>query len=203
MFSAMRKNGTARALLAVTVALAACSGEDATTTTAETTTTTVLTTTTVATTTTTQATTTSVDEVAAAGAHYLEIVAPGNCLIEQLTAIEDSGRDADGFMDPNAWDDMVDAGLLTLYAQSSEADIAFLEALATYEWPAIVQEDVEALIEEVSASASWALAVSESQSFDEWANLWSNPPEAVAAAVVRAKLGLESNIGSDVVDCPA
>ena len=78
-----------------------------------------------------------------------------------------------------------------------------MEALAAYEWPENVQEDVNSLIQELSAAASWALDVSESQSFDDWLALWGNPPENVSAAVVRAKLGLESNIGSEVVDCPA
>lgn len=78
-----------------------------------------------------------------------------------------------------------------------------MEALAAYDWPEEVQEDVQSLIEELSAYASWSRGISESRSFDEWADQWGNPPDFVAAAVMRAKLGLESNIGSEVPDCPA
>jgi hypothetical protein len=148
-----------------------------------------------------EATTTTVDEIAAAGAHYLEIVAPSNCVIEQIIALEDSVRSDDGYIYDDKWDDMVDGGLLTLYAEASVAEVEFLEALATYNWPDVVEEDVQSLIEEVSATASWSRSVSETQSFDEWVTIWEAPPEFVSAAVVRAKLHLESNIGSDTPDC--
>lgn len=107
---------------AVLIAITACGGTAVTATTLEpapTTTAALLTTTTTIppTTTTTEATTTTVDEIAAAGAHYLEIVAPSNCLIEQVLAIEDSVRDEDGFISADRWNEMVDAGLLPLYAK--------------------------------------------------------------------------------------
>ena len=199
-------NTTQRLLCAALIAITACGGNAVTATTLEpaptTTAAPLTTTTTISPSTTTTETTTTVDEIAAAGAHYLEIVAPGNCVIEQIEAIEVPAQ-SDGAFSAEEWDEMVDAGLLSLYAQGSEADIAFMEALAAYEWPENVQEDVNSLIQELSAAASWALDVSESQSFDDWLALWGNPPESVSAAVVRAKLGLESNIGSEVVDCPA
>jgi hypothetical protein len=132
----------------------------------------------------------------------LEIVAPVNCLIEQIIAVEDSVEDADGYISSDDWDTIVEADL-PLYAQAAEADVAFMEALVAYDWPDIVHEDVQSLIEESSAIASWSRRIAESKSFDEFAEWWGNPPEFVAGAVVRAKLGLESNIGSEVVDCPA
>ena len=186
-----------RLFLIALVALFACGTEasvESTTTAAPVTTTTIATTTT----TTVPATTTTIDVMAGSGEYYLRIVEPGNCLVDQIVAFETSITSEDGYIYDDKWDE-IQATLLPLYAEAAAADAKLVEDLSTYVWPEEVADDAARLASEVAASAQWALGFSEVANFEAWAEYPAAPPTPTAS-VVRAKLGLPTNIGMEL--CP-
>jgi hypothetical protein len=143
-----------------------------------------------------------VDVIAAAGEHYLEIVAPSNCVIDSKDQMWSAIADDAGELDSEDWD-RIQEELLPLYADLAEADIAFVEALVAYDWPESVDDDIDGLVQQVSAEAALAQDISEVASFVSFAAILSEPQEDQAnfAAIVRAKLGLATNIGATAEAC--
>jgi hypothetical protein len=74
-----------------------------------------------------------------------------------------------------------------------------VNALIDYEWPASVQENIDGLITTASAEASRFDQYAKSFSIEDWPT--SDWPSSEDAAIVRAKLGLPTNIDSDVQHC--
>ena len=74
-----------------------------------------------------------------------------------------------------------------------------MRKLTVYDWPASVQPEVDAAIAEAAEVANVSQTAAKATEFSIWANVvW---PERKAAAVLRAALGLPTNIGVDVEDC--
>jgi len=100
-------------------------------------------------------TTTTIDEIAAAADHYVEIVRPGNCAVYDWDQKWSELADQDGFLYEDDWP-RVESELLPIMAEAAEADVQFINDLVAYDWPEVVEADVEGLIKEVSEDASWA-----------------------------------------------
>jgi hypothetical protein len=198
MQSSVRSRSLVRRFLAYALLVAACGGSTVATTTLQPTTTEAPTTT-QATTTTTVATTTTVDPVVSAGAYYVESVTPSNCAGQTTETIWDDIADEEGYLYDTDWE-RIEAEMLPAYQIYAAKLVGFVEALASYEWPESVQADIEGLMSEVSAEAGWAQEVSEASSFDSFITLQNEVREFSAAAIVRAKLGLPTNIGA-TSDC--
>ncbi|MET0565170.1 MAG: hypothetical protein ABW021_01830 [Acidimicrobiia bacterium] len=162
-------------------------------------TTTEATTTTEAATTTTIATTTTVDPVVAAGTYYIESVTPLNCAGQATDPIWDEIEDEEGYISDTDWE-QIQSDLQPAYAVYAQAAVAFLEALSSYHWPENVQADIEALMAEVSAEAAWAQAMSEAGTYADFTTVNEETLDNRAAAIVRAKLNLPTNIGA-TTDC--
>ena len=195
----------AAATTTVTPSSAASTLTAASTTTAPPTTTTVQTTTTTAaptttlppTTTTEQITTTTVDLVAAA-AYYIDAVTPLNCSLQTIALIE-ADVAIDEFYDENEWPEIRDT-LLPAYKAHADTQLAFMNALLGYTWPEAVQADIDALVAETAAEANTTAAWASIATFDQFIGR-AQYPERSAATLVRAKLGLPSNVENDENYC--
>jgi hypothetical protein len=199
--------------LAVVAALtlAACSGDESTevadsppqttaapTTTTAPTTSTIATTTTIAPTTSTIATTTTIaptpEELAAA--FYLEKVAGVNCSRDllRLALAEAPGGER---IYPNEFNDFM-AAMRPAYEMNRDAALTFMNEIAVYEWPADVQSNIDALVAEMAQGAGEWDQYAKSLSTDDWPTEFT---DRNAATIVRAKLGIPSNINSQVNNC--
>lgn len=148
--------------------------------------------TTEATTTTEAVTTTTVDERAAAGAHYLELVTPLNCSLS-IVALVEGGITGDGYFYANDWPEI--QAIQPTYATYAQDVLKMMTGLIAFDgWPADVQADVDALIGELAADADYYQTLADAVTFDQWAT--TTQPESTAASIVRAKLGLETNVGT-------
>jgi hypothetical protein len=113
----------------------------------------------------------------------------------------DELADSQGFLYDTDWPE-IQAQMLPLYQVYADELVGFIEALVSYQWPESVQADIDQLTTEVSAEAGWAQEVAQSSSFDTFITLQERERPNAAAAVIRAKLGLPTNIGAET-DCEA
>lgn len=147
------------------------------------TTTVVETTTTTAAPTTTTAPGPTLDE---AGAYYLEIVAPRNCVVTKIDSYAADGMET--------WEDV--QGFLQLFGELAEADVALLDGLTSYDWPESVADTADDLAKAVSGRLPEIEAFSKLSSLEEFLDWeWDTTHEGGEAALLRSKLGLPSNIG--------
>lgn len=188
------------ALAAILVLPAGCGGDSSDSETSGSSSTTVeptTTTTTVPTTTTESTTTTSpFMTMEEAATHYLTIVAPLNCSIERLNALvlddgapylEVSETTFSGWL----------ADVPPLQQEVADQTLRWIEAMAAASWPEDLQTSIEALISESAELALYAQQWAEVATFDDLIAMNAVPyPAAPSATIVRAKLGLDSNIGS-------
>lgn len=197
----MRHQTTAAAIVsAAMLVLTSCGNGDndessTTTTVAETTTTTQATTTSTTETTTTTSPFLTIEE---AGARYLELAAPANCAIEQHNALWEEGRWAAGFSEdefPAFWPEAQ-----PLYQRAADTTLAWIEAVVAEPWPPEVQADIDTLVAQASEQATYYQRYANVETVDDFlfldGSLGATPPTATAATTVRAKLGIDSNIGS-------
>ena len=149
------------------------------------------------TTTTTAASTTTTAPPVDYGAQYLSMVKPSNCAGERFEAAGDKVPETANFDDPSIGPYRAAA------ADAAEASIQFYEALAAAQWPADLQPTVDALIEEVAAAAAWFQGIADADDNASMvAAVQAEYPAGSSASLLRAKLGLESNVGSEE-DCGA
>jgi hypothetical protein len=179
----------------------ASSTESPTTTRASTTTAASTTTTTTSTTSppTTAAPTTTIDPRQAAAEYYLQSVTPSNCYLQITQLIESEVYGKDGTLTRKEWP-AAQEKLLPAIKGLADGELTFLSALVNYDWPDDVQPDIDNLVNELSATANWHGQLASAGSFDAFVG--SPPaPQGSAATVVRAKLGLPSNVNSTVEEC--
>jgi len=141
-------------------------------------------------------TTTTMDAITVAGSHYTRIVAPYNCATAAVNAAWDELVDEEGYVYEDQWDD-IKTVLLPTYAESSVAGVAFIEALAGYDWPAVVRNDIDDLMVEITGEAGWSDNMAEATDYLNFTELNIDLTENKAATVIRAKLGIETNLGLD------
>jgi hypothetical protein len=132
---------------------------------------------------------------------YLFIVKESNCLQARTNAALDRTEGANGYFDSSDWP-AIQAELLPRFRDAAEAKIRFYQAIIATEWPADVQADMDALVAESTTEAAYFQRISESTSTDDMLLAMNNAPEnRNTAGVVRAKLGLESNVVDDTDFC--
>ena len=132
-----------------------------------------------------------------AGAYYIDIVVPGNCMTGHYNAVYDTIAEEDGYVYEDQWD-AVQSQLLPIALQLMQEEVTFMEKLTSYDWPASVQPQVDAVIAEAAEVAYVNETAAKATDFATWAN--AVVLERDAAAVLRAALGLPTNIGVDVED---
>lgn len=207
---------TATIITLTALALASCGGgsddaadttESAETSAAPSTTTTVPPTTTIAptttaatTTTSTSTTTTTVDPIAAAGAQYIALVTPANCTNELLNLMINDAY-GDEYLSENEWV-AAQPGFNEGFQAAADRSLEFMNGLIAYDWPDEVQSDVDALVAELAADAAIYQQTADAATFDGFLTVPALG-QGGAATVLRAKLGLESNIGTDTISCEA
>jgi hypothetical protein len=159
------------------------------------------------TTSTTEATTTTVATTTTApvdyAAQYMRLVAPSNCALNQMITALEGFRGVE-YIDDAIWARM-QQDLLPSIRAYSDAVIGFYEGLAAAEWPENVQADVDTLVAQLATEAAQARAAADAETHAVYVvledELWS--PDENAAGVVRAKLGLESNVTEETDYCAA
>lgn|GEM_PF-3123746 len=151
--------------------------------------------------TTTAAPTTTVDPIALAGEKYIEFVKPSNCMIGLIQILEADIIGDDGFYE-REWPKVLEQ-IVPAYKTLADDTVTFVEKLVSYDWPDEVQSDVDALVTELVQWAGWYAGLGAATSFDSWnaAIEAQIPAETGAATIVRAKLGLPSNINNDENFC--
>jgi len=133
------------------------------------------------------------------GEVYLDIVRPLNCGSQLLSVTERDAYGSDNQAYEQDWPKIQET-LLPAFRAHADALALFVEALVGYEWPLEVQPDIYALAAESSGRAGWYSSVADSPTYDSFIAA-QPPPARSAATVVRAKLGIPSNINSDVNWC--
>jgi hypothetical protein len=127
----------------------------------------------------------------AAGKKYLALVAGPNCAIDNLgakaTEIKGTGQVTEA-----QWP-KIQAELLPLFRRVSDENVHFYEGLVAQRWPAAVEADVQTLIGQLTTEAGQYRAVSESASYAAFESM-TVPTAPNTAGVIRAKLGLKSNV---------
>jgi len=155
-------------------------------------------------------TTTTIDPTVAAGAHYLEIVGPLNCSrdLYQLsddtfTANQEERWKNEFKYDENLTFKALKNEVLDNAGAYADSILEFVSALGTYVWPDNINESVDGLISQLLEEASAVSAFSKLASLDEVRN-WKYPKQTDDtnfAGVIRAKLGIPSNVNNDVNEC--
>ena len=145
------------------------------------------------------ATTTTVDPIVAAGIYYTDAATMINCGSQILFMVENDVLGADALWYPEDWPE-IQQRLQPVYKSFADDSIRFVEALVAYPWPEAVQADIDALVNEVSAQAAAFQAFASATTFDTFVSTPAAPPPN-AASVVRAKLGLPSNINTSIDAC--
>jgi hypothetical protein len=133
------------------------------------------------------------------GQQYRDLITPLNCAGDALN----SGLEAvapDGFTDAE-WPNVREP-ITAIWAEYALRVVDTVQAFVIAGWPDDLQEDIDSLVDEISQLASRADTFARSETFDDYLYAESQPelPHAVAT-VIRAKLGIETNIGVAGYDC--
>lgn len=125
---------------------------------------------------------------------YLELVTPNNCAMQLSDLVWAQEIGGDTFTE-RQWP-IVQQKVLPTYTAVADASVKWMEAMVAYDgWPADLQADIDALVAETSLWANWYATAGQLSSIDAWNTFMANPaPPFGAATVVRAKLGLPSNV---------
>lgn len=148
-----------------------------------------------ATTTTQPVTTTTEITEESAQEQYLELVKPANCALADYVTVEE----AVGAFGPEEWPDVMPQ-LIPVIDGYAKSLVTFYEGLADAEWPEDAQTSIDDLIAETSDEAAKARTLADAETFDEYLSA-PESSDSNAAGVVRAKLGLDSNLDSPVTAC--
>ena len=141
--------------------------------------------------------TTTVDPITAASL-FLDAVAPLNCSGQFLDSPDGRAYGPDGLVDEDDWPAM-QSKLLPAHATFANDEIRFMEALP-YQWPAEVQADVDAVVADAWASANFQAALGAATSFEDFFAI-PDVPQGTASTILRARLGLPSNVNTQVDFC--
>ena len=155
------------------------------------------------------ATTTTIDPTEAAGGYYLEIVSPANCLRDLYQVSADQFNKTSDERWKNEWNYDEVAYFVAFKSEVmdnarilSDGLVKFASDLGAYDWPSEVQGSIDLLIAQMlaegSAYSSWSNLNSWDQ-LEDWK--WPKSDEENYAGVIRAKLGIASNVNSDVNNC--
>jgi len=154
-------------------------------------------------------TTTTIDPIFAAGEYYLEKGTALRCTKELMTLAENTFRATQQERWEGEWNysndlfwEAVKKEILSMYAGVVNSTLLFVSDLGTYEWPTEVQASVDALMSQNLEMAENYLALSKVNSIKEYNNFkFGKIDEENHAGIIRAKLGLPSNVNDDVNYC--
>jgi hypothetical protein len=128
---------------------------------------------------------------------YLALVAGPNCAFSNLKAKATEIQGA-GPVTEAEWP-KIQAELLPLFRRVSDENVHFYEGLVAQRWPAEVTADVQTLVGQLTTEAAQYRAIADSASYAVFqAMTLPSPPNT--AGVIRAKLGLKSNV-TDPATC--
>lgn len=134
------------------------------------------------------------------GQQYLNWVAPLNCANQRTYDAERVMMGDDNQFTYEEWP-ALQPQLNSIYNDSLRAAVAFIETGAQLDWPADIQVDIDAVIADVAADGEAYRMLSTATTIDQW-NAGIDALAAggtSSAAIVRSKLGLESNLTLEVV----
>ena len=154
-------------------------------------------------------TTTTIDPTEAAADHYLEIVKPVNCAQElfnlfanQFDATSDDRWKNEFNYDETAYFVAYKSEVLDNARIFSDSLVKFASDLGVYDWPSEVQGLIDPFIAQTLEEGSAYSEFSKFNSFDQLDNWeWPTVDDENYAGVIRAKLGLPSNINNDMGEC--
>ena len=154
-------------------------------------------------------TTTTIDPKAAAGEHYLEIVKAVNCTqdlynlsVDQFDATADDRWKNEFNYDETAFFIAYKNEVLENARLFSDSLVKFASELGVYDWPADIQGSIDPFIAQTLAEGSAYSEFSKLNSFDQIDNWeWPTLDGENYAGIIRAKLGIASNVNSDVNEC--
>lgn len=153
----------------------------------------------------TEAPTTTADLRQAAADRYVEIVTPSNCALAlyDLSASEAEERfRASSFASDQEAFEYWRVNVLSNADSLADAYLKMVSELGIYEWPEEVQESVDELITQMLSEAA---VYSSYANLGTWQALidweWPPAPTTNPAGVIRAKLGLPSNVNNDEAFC--
>jgi hypothetical protein len=135
----------------------------------------------------------------AAGTKYLALVAGPNCAIGKVKAKANELQSA-GPATEAQWP-KIKGELLPLLRQISDEDVHFYEGLVAQRWPDAVTADVQTLVGQLTTEAAQYRAISESPTYADFQTM-TLPTAPNTAGVIRAKLGLTSNVTDQAHTCP-
>jgi hypothetical protein len=152
--------------------------------------------------TTTVAPTTTLDPIAAAGQYYMEKVKPINCVNGLYNLVQADVFGADNQVTEGEWPKVRDQ-MQPISLQYSQALVTWVNDLVAYDWPDDVQPSVDALMADATQQATNFEQLGKALSFNNYFEISDSQqwPQSNNAAVVRAKLGLPSNINDDTNYC--
>ena len=154
-------------------------------------------------------TTTTIDPIFAAGEYYREKATAVGCARE-LNELAISTFDASqqerwegewNYSEVLIWE-AFQKEVLSLREGLANSYILFVGELGAYEWPDGLQTSIDALISQTLEIASENLRISEVKMMKEYQNFSFNVvDETNHAGIIRAKLGLPSNVNNDENFC--
>jgi len=155
-------------------------------------------------------TTTTIDPITAAGKYYWEIVIQTNCARElfqlsadTFTATQEERWKNEFKYDENLAFEALRTEVLGMAASFANSLTDAVASLGTYVWPENVQQSIDGLISQMLEEASGKARFSKLSSLDEIRN-WRYPKasdDTNYAGLIRAKLGLPSNVNNDMNYC--
>lgn len=132
--------------------------------------------------------------------YYLAHVSPLNCAWNHLATVEAASAGSDDTWDSYQWLE-IQSAVLPVYRDHAQVLLDFVEALSSYDWHSDMQPSIDVLATGTAAEASAFFAMANSATWDEFAELEVPESNGATAAVVRAKLGLPSNLTDDTDYC--
>jgi hypothetical protein len=144
-----------------------------------------------------------VDPYEEAAAYYLETVAVFNCANARLF---DAWDVAPGLEDEllYTWEwEAYSTYMVPIWEELRDIRTDWMSSLGDYDWPEDVQPSIDDLFSELSLEASNYNFYADTPDYSDFRDLTEEIewPDWSAAAVIRAKLGLPSNIGDDTDYC--
>ncbi len=144
----------------------------------------------------TTATTGGGQSIDVAAARYLELTVESNCIAAR------AGDLGLAELGPNDWPE-IQATVQPLFRELAESEVRLYEGLVGEVWPTEAQPAVDDLVKALTTEAGQWMTVAEASSYDQLAaaigRIEGN--STAAAAQVRVRLGLESNITDSTDYC--
>jgi hypothetical protein len=129
------------------------------------------------------------------------MAAASNCARSKFALVANDLADSNRTFREKDWT-AIKERLLPAAGAVADAETEFYEALVNAEWPGEVQKYVDTVAELVAADAAdWQRVADAATAKEVTRALQDLPDRSPASSLLRAKLGLETNIGDDADPC--